>query len=330
MSNFYSLNELLSYKKILNFVIGQRGGGKSFNAKKWCINDFLKNGNEFIWVRRYKTETKKLKMTFFENILSEGLFNEHDFKIKGNEILIDNKVAGHFVSLSTSQQEKSTSYPRVTKIVYDEFVVEKSHIRYLPNEVETFLGFMDTVIRNRDNCRVLCIANNIQVTNPYFDYFKIRGDQTKRFVVKDDIIIEYYSNEKFAEERLKTRFGQLIKNTEYGDFSLNNKSLLDNPIFIAEKSPNARPYFNMRWKGMTFGIWYDIKGDEVFFSSKYDPSVTTFSLTNDDHEPMMLHLKGFKKMGCVKNMKYAYSIGKLYFENQMLKRYFLDEILSYI
>ena len=52
---WYDLSQLLSYNKILNFVIGQRGGGKSFNAKKWCVNDFIKNGKQFIWVRRYKT-----------------------------------------------------------------------------------------------------------------------------------------------------------------------------------------------------------------------------------------------------------------------------------
>ena len=63
MNKYYDISDLLSYNKILNFVIGQRGGGKTFCAKKWCINDFIKSGgkNQFVWVRRYKTEMKKLK-----------------------------------------------------------------------------------------------------------------------------------------------------------------------------------------------------------------------------------------------------------------------------
>ena len=51
MSKYYDISTLLSYNKILNFIIGQRGGGKTFGAKKWCINDFLKKENQFIWVR---------------------------------------------------------------------------------------------------------------------------------------------------------------------------------------------------------------------------------------------------------------------------------------
>ena len=43
---FYDFNKLLSYNALLNFVIGERGVGKSFGAKKFVISDYL-NGNEF-------------------------------------------------------------------------------------------------------------------------------------------------------------------------------------------------------------------------------------------------------------------------------------------
>ena len=92
MTKYYDISTLLSYNKILNFVIGQRGGGKTFNAKKWCINDFLKRGNEFVWVRRYKTEIKGLKQNFFNDIISTGIFPNVEFSIKGNHLFINNKL----------------------------------------------------------------------------------------------------------------------------------------------------------------------------------------------------------------------------------------------
>ena len=332
MNKYYDVSDLLSYNKILNFVIGQRGGGKTFSAKKWCVNDFIKSGgkNQFVWVRRYKTEMKKLKTSFWDDIISTGIFKDVEFSVNGDKLMINGEVSGYLVPLSTSQQMKSSSYPNVTKIIYDEFVIEKSSLRYLSNEVESFLSLMDTIIRDRDNCRAVLIANNIQVTNPYFDYFKIRGDQSKRFVKKDDMIIEFYTNEVYAEERIKTRFGRLIKDTEYGEFSLYNKPLLDNPLFIEQRTKQARFCYALLWKGVYIGVWKDNKQDKLYLSDKYDRDGLVFTLTTDDHQPKMLYLKQFKNMANIKALKYAYSVGSLCFENQMIKRYFIDEILSCI
>lgn len=330
MSKYYDISTLLSYNKILNFVIGQRGGGKTFACKKWAINDFIKKENQFIWVRRYKTELKRLKNNFWNDIISSGLYPNDEFSVKGNQLFINNKLCGYLIALSTSAQEKSSSYPKVNKIIFDEFMVDKGQIRYLQDEVETFLNLMDTVIRDRDNCRAVLVANNIQVTNPYFDYFKIRGDQTKRFVKTDHLCIEFYTGEIYAQERLKTRFGQLIKDTEYGDFSLYNKPLLDNPQFIGERSKSSVFCYALLWKGVYLGVWVDTKQDKLYLSEKYDKTGLIFTLTTDDHQPKMIYLKQFKNLSQIKNLKYAYSVGSLIFENQMIKRYFLDEILTHL
>ena len=329
-NKYYDLSPLLSYNRILNFVIGQRGGGKTFSAKKWAINDFLKNEREFVWVRRYKTELKRLKNNFWDDIIASGLYPDVEFSVKGNNLYINNKRCGYLIALSTSAQEKSSSYPQVNKIIFDEFMVDKGQIRYLSDEVNTFLNLMDTVIRDRDNCRALLIANNIQITNPYFDFFKIRGDQTKRFVKTDDICIEFYTGEVYAQERLKTRFGQLIKDTEYGDFSLYNQPLLDNTQFLGTRPNKAVFCYALLWKGVYLGVWIDHKNDCLYLSDKYDSSGLIFTLTTDDHQPKMLYLKQFKQLSQIKQLKYAFSVGSLYFENQMIKRYFLDEILNYI
>ena len=106
MSIWYNNNKLLSYNAILNFIIGNRGGGKSYNAKDWCIRDFIKNGNQFVYVRRYKTELKKIDK-FFDDIKED--YPNNKLEVKGKVALIDGKVAGYFIALSTSKQEKSTA-----------------------------------------------------------------------------------------------------------------------------------------------------------------------------------------------------------------------------
>ena len=51
MTNYYNLGNLLGRNKIMNVVIGQRGCGKTIQAKKWAIKKFIETGKEFIWVR---------------------------------------------------------------------------------------------------------------------------------------------------------------------------------------------------------------------------------------------------------------------------------------
>ena len=66
MNNFYELGNLLGRNKIMNIVIGQRGCGKTFQAKKWAIKKFVETGKEFIWIRRYKSELKELNTLFYD------------------------------------------------------------------------------------------------------------------------------------------------------------------------------------------------------------------------------------------------------------------------
>ena len=332
MSKYYDISTILSYNKILNFIIGQRGGGKTFGAKKWAINDFLKKGNEFIWIRHFKQEIKQLKRNFWDDIIHSGLYPDVEFSISGDKLYINNKLCGYLIALSTSNQLKSSSYPKVNKIIFDEFIFEKGHNHYRGDEVNDFVNLLDTIIRDRDNCRAVLIANNVQTTNPYFHYFNIRGDQTKRFVFDHQrgICIEFYTGEVYAQERLKTRFGQLINGTEYGDFSLYNKPLHDNNDFIEKRPNNSKFMYALLWKGYYIGVWYDIKNDRIYMSNQYDSSGIIFSMTTEDHVPKTLFLREFKRMSQIRDIKYAYSVGCLFFENQMIKRYFLDEILPLI
>ena len=43
---WYDLNDVLSKNRLYSFIIGNRGGGKTFACQKWCIKDFIKNGNK--------------------------------------------------------------------------------------------------------------------------------------------------------------------------------------------------------------------------------------------------------------------------------------------
>ena len=54
---YYSFDKLFSINGwLIAMIIGGRGVGKTFNAKVAVLKRFLKTGEQFIFLRRYKTE----------------------------------------------------------------------------------------------------------------------------------------------------------------------------------------------------------------------------------------------------------------------------------
>ena len=322
---WYDIGRLLSYNPLFAFVIGNRGGGKTYNATRWAIKSFLKNEKQFIIVRRYKEELKKCGL-FFDAIKHE--FPGHKFQVIGRTAMIDDKVAGYFIPLSTSQKEKSTSYPNVDKIIFDEFIIDTSNTRYLKNEVEIFLDLYETVNRTRNNTRAIFLGNNISIVNPYFTFFKIRPNLNERFNVfkNGDLVVEIYSDTTFIENKKQSRFGKLVDGTAWSDYAIENSSLRDSDEFILKKKPQNSTYmFSVRIDGSDYGLWLSHKEGLIYANNQCDKyNSHKYILTKDDHEPNYLMLRAFKNCNDIKTLKYAFDNGLLYYNNQNTKHAFYD------
>lgn len=325
-SIFYNGSRTLTHNCLFNFIVGARGAGKTFWFKKWAIEDFIKNEAQFVYVRRYDKEAKKSVKTFFDDI--RFMFPEHELKVQGYQFFIDEKLAGYCIVLSTAKVEKSVSYPFVNKIGFDEFLIEKSNYRYLPDEVGSFLNLYETIARpGSGHCdvTVFFLANAITWTNPYFLYFKVKQpkkvDGNGKLIWKNgDILIEMTADENFIEAKKKTRFGKIIDGTAYGNYSINNQFLLDDNTFIEKKSSNARYYFTFRYKSMDFGVWADFIEGKMWVSKDIDPSFKLiYSLTLKDHEPNTMFIKSISRAGHFKVFLENYKLGNVYFENINIK-----------
>lgn len=316
-SLYYDPNKMLSYDRILNFIIGARGIGKSYAMKKHPIKRFIKYGEQFIYVRRYKPELKKIG-NYFNDIAQE--FPNHEFKVKGRQFFIDGKLAGWAIPLSAWQSEKSNAYPMVTTIVFDEFIRERDNSGYIPNEVDALLNLMDTVFRTRENGRCICLSNAVSVINPYFVYFGLVPDINKRFNAYKHILIEIPDSKDFSDERRKTKFGQLIDGTEYGEMSLDNEFVNDSDVFIEKRSKNSKFVFSIVYKGMRMGVWVDTQQMLLYLTTDYDPSTkNVYALTADDLEEDMILVSNYKKNYHIKKLCSAFMNGQLRFDNQLMR-----------
>lgn len=324
-SLYLDFPQIYTYNCLFNFLIGGRGVGKTYGAKKKAAADFINKGYQFIYVRRFKTETKKAKKNFWKKIILNNEFPDHELTVKNDIAYIDGKVAGYFETLSTSKILKSSELPEVRMIIFDEFLIEKSTYHYLPGEVETLLDLYDTVDRSRDETKIFFISNAVSFTNPYFLYFNIPYPNNKKKIYrKNDIFLQLYHSEEFQKAKEATRFGKMIKGTKYGDYNLGNQFIEDSRTFIEKKGEGCSYQFTFYYKDQIFGVWTNYKAGKMFISYDYDPTCRIqYSLTMDDHRPNMMIIKNSRNTQ-FKYVLQAYKEGYCYFESLTIKNQILD------
>jgi len=328
---YYNIAGLLSQRCVLNFVIGNRGGGKTFSGKRLCINRFKKTGAQFVWIRRYQTEIDTLT-DFFADVAP--FYPDDELSVKGDTLYVNGEPAGWLIALTKSMQLKSVAFPNVRTIIFDEFIIDKGKIGYLKNEVQVFLELFETVARMRDNVTAIFFGNAISVVNPYFVYFNVVPDLNKRFTRCDQVCIEFYFNEHFIAEKKKTRFGRLIEGTKYGDYNMLNKFLRDTDSFLIPERPagaNLKIY-QFIIDGERFSLWQDTRRGEWYINNEYEANFGTYRtwITNpadmEDNDKSHILLK--KNSAIVKRLREVVERGDLYYNNQNTKQKFFEILLT--
>ena len=248
---FYDYSRILSYNAFVNILIGERGVGKTYGASKFVVKQFLNKGEQFAYIRRYKTELRQAVPQFFSSIINNNEFPEAELTTKGKHFYCNGEICGHAMTLATAQDLKGTNFDQVKTIIFDEFIIETGQRKtYLNDEVFTFLNLLESVGRMRD-IRVFMLGNAVTITNPYFLYFDLTlpyNNDIKLFK-NGLILVQYMKNEEYREAKRKSKLGQLTEGTSYGDYAIENKFVMDNRTFIEKKIGSAKFVFAFKFKG---------------------------------------------------------------------------------
>lgn len=329
-SIYYNIAGLLSQRCVFNFVIGNRGGGKTFGGKKLVINRFKRKGQQFVWVRRYMTEIDTLS-DFWADI--RPFFPDDELTQKGQELYINGDLAGYLIALSTSMQLKSVAFPLVSTVIMDEFIIDKGRINYLRNEAQVFMELYETIARMRDNVTAIFFGNAISIVNPYFDFFKVTPELGQRYTKRNGICIEFYFNEAYIAKKESTRFGRLIKNTSYGEYNMRNKFLRDSDSFIEDRPPTANyKAYQFIFDGERFSLWQDYKYQRFYIDRAYENNFGEFRtyVSNPvdmvDSDKSMIMFK--KNNALAKKLCMLIERGDLYFSDQSAKQKFYEKLLT--
>lgn len=183
---FYSLKEILKRNATYNIVIGERSNGKTFAGEDYALKEFCDSGykNQLAMIRRNQEDFKgKRAPQMFDGIVSEGRVKKYT---KGEWTGIDYYSGRWYLcregetgklermerpfafafAVSTMEHDKSSSYPDVTNIIYDEFLTRDY---YLQNEFVLYMNVLSTIIRHRDNVKIFMFGNTVNKYCPYFE-----------------------------------------------------------------------------------------------------------------------------------------------------------------
>ena len=322
---YYNYDKLFSYNFLLAFVIGERGVGKSFGAKKAVLSKYLKTGEQFIYLRRYKTELDTALVTFWSDLQSAGFFEDHELKVRKSKMLTefkcDGKTCGYAVPLSTANILKSTAFPNVKTIIFDEFLLDTmaGTYRYLKNEVNMVMDVIETVGRLRD-IQVIFLGNATSQVNPYFASLGLSLPYNSEFKTFKDglIVVNYIRNEAYRNAKKASRFGKLIDGTDYGRYAIDNEFLRDSNEFIAKRPEKSVFFCTLIVNGISVGLWLGRDG-YMYISPKFDPnSNMKFACDYNDHSEQSIFLNARENYFLRYAVKY-YKQGLLRFENINVK-----------
>ncbi len=328
-NTYLNTNRFYSDPRLWMFMLtGGRGIGKTTNIVADCVDDFKKRGNEFVYVRRYKTEIVKCKE------LLQPIVTDTSVKGIGNGIFqyeCKKVRIGYGCALSLQSSYKSgIDFSKVNTIVFDEAILMPGG-RYLPEECTMFLELLSTIVRARTGYRVFILGNNLDLFNPYYAYFDIPRFED-RFVDRERGIC--CENLKHREELLKkeqeTPLYRLTKDTEYGNYHYNNEVLVENKGEVCLKPKGAELMFRIVVNDFTLNIYrcgiisiYVELREKVI---KDDRSYVLF----EDTKPNYLYIKMFRDSDNKYLVYNSYYDGKVMYNNKQaigVLSKIMDEVL---
>lgn len=328
------MQKTLSYNAPISICVGGNSIGKTYSFTYQGVKEFINSGKEFGWIRRYDTELKKAAGSLFDDLVEHNEFPDYIFKTDKERGYIAKKPKGkekpdwqvccHFFALSKQQTYKGTAYPKIKRLIFDEYIREtKSPPGYLPSDFEKLMKLWKTVARKRQDCQLYLLSNAVDLVNPAFLWLGITDEPKPGYSWHNHktVLLHHIKDNAFAQSERDTLVGQVIAGTALEKVMIDNEFAASNDLFIARKTANAKYRYGFKYMGNVYAVWFDHCNGLFYVNRKAPKGALIYSLTTEDHRPNLYLVESAGK--------FARQIGRLYgngvvrFENNAAREGFL-------
>lgn len=272
-AKYYRLTEILKLKCDYNLIIGERSNGKTYAALEEALKRYQEKGAQFAYIRRNDMDLKGKNATSLFNGLTEnervkeitkgaynsvyyysGRFYFCNYDEQLAKRVLSPEPIGYTFSLNTSMHDKSTSFPNIKTIIFDEFLTRQY---YLIDEFVIFMNLLSTIIRDRDDVQVFMLANTVNKYAPYFQEMGITNIKK----MKPGSIDVYEYGDSGLRVAVEYTGGGKTRSTKPSDkyFAFNNPKLqmITTGVWELDIYPHLMTKYRPKDVRATFFIEYD-------------------------------------------------------------------------
>lgn len=237
MSKYYSTSKIDKKNATYNVIFGERSNGKTFALLSKSLKQYFNDGSQMAYVRRWKEDiTGRRASQLYGGINDNGIVEKlsggefkgvHYYAGKwylcnyddnGKVIYGDNDIIAYAFSLTDNEHNKSTSFPKIKTVVFDEFLTGKV---YLPDEFVSFMNTISTIVRKRTDVKIYMLGNTVNKFCPYFGEMGLNNVQA----MKQGTIDVYH----YGESPLTVAVEYCKSNNTGKDSEENKYFAFDNP-----------------------------------------------------------------------------------------------------
>lgn len=182
---YYSSSKIDKKNATYNVIFGERSNGKTYALILKALKDYVNTGvNQFAYIRRWKEDvTGRRASRLFSGVVENkevekltggdftgvhywaGKFYLCNYDDNGKVKYLDENIIGFSFSLSDGEHDKSTSFPNIKTVIFDEFLTNRL---YLQDEFVLFMNSISTIVRRREDVKIYMLGNTVNKFCPYF------------------------------------------------------------------------------------------------------------------------------------------------------------------
>lgn len=207
---YYSIREVFLREALYYMIFGERSDGKTYSVLEFMLWAYWLFGYEGAIIRRYDEDfVGKRGANMFKNHINNDLISKVTngewttvYYYSGQWFLAKYDDKGKLIhqatpfcygfSLNAGEHDKSTGYPNVKIILFDEFL---TRTRYIPDEFVLFTNVLSTIIRKRGDVVIFMCGNTV---NQFCPYFSEMGITKARKMEQGDIDLYTYGTSELV------------------------------------------------------------------------------------------------------------------------------------
>jgi len=283
---FYSLKNILAKNAQYNVIFGERSNGKTYSVLEYGIKNYVKNGEQMAIVRRWQDDLiGKRGIVMFDALVTNGEISKltdnvwtgiyyyaskwYLCKYEDEKRVTDDKPFAYGFAISSMEHDKSTSYPNITTILFDEFL---TRTLYLQDEFVLFMNVVSTIVRHRTNVKIFMLGNTV---NKYCPYFAEMGLTHIKNMKAGDIDVYSYGETALKVAVEYTKPNQKGKESDlYFAFDNPKLSMITGGVWEMEIYPHCPTKYTPKDVLFTYFINFDgellqceiISKDDLYFT----------------------------------------------------------------